>query len=93
MHGPSLRERIDLAFIAFGRADRLAIVVIRAAIPRAVPTGGIQSFGEPLSVIGVARDSRFVAALGTNRQHSLQDIVDKEPEPNALAFALTGRRG
>ena len=27
-HGPGLRERVDLAFVARGRAERLAVVVV-----------------------------------------------------------------
>src|SRR3954447_9050349 len=87
-HCPRLNQRINLAFIALGRTDRLAIIVISAPIPLAVPAACVQRAAKTFAIRLISCHTLRIASLQTYRQHALEHIVDKKPEPDALSPAL-----
>src|SRR5206468_9260470 len=85
---PALRDGIDLAFGVGRRSERPAVVKISAAVPLAVP--GVQlDVGTKLARLGCVLFSYAdVAARSSERGKLHKDIVEKERQPDALAFAL-----
>src|SRR4051812_22232316 len=87
-HCPRLNQRINLAFIALGGTDRLAIIVVRAPIPLAVPTACVQRLAKTFAIRLIPRNPFRITSARTYWQHSFEHIVDKKPEPDALSPTL-----
>src|SRR5207245_3459274 len=85
---PGLRERVDPALVARRRAERRAVVVVGAPVPRAVPAGLLERRRERRTVLAVAPRTRAVPAALAERDEAAEHVVEEEAEPDALAAAL-----
>src|SRR5258708_23025660 len=86
-NAPRLRDRIDAAFDAAGRAERRAVIEVTAPIPGAVPSFLLERFCQRRRVPPPGRSAPLVAANISQRRERLQRRVEEPSEPDALALA------
>ena len=89
-HAPRLRDGVDAALLAVLRTQRRAVVVVAAAIPRAVP-GLLQCRAQRRGAIAPARRAR-IAACGGHRRQRVDGGQHEPAQPAAFATALRADR-
>src|SRR6185312_5214348 len=87
-HRPALRDRIDAAFLVAGRAERRAVVEVRAAVPLAVPAVLVDARAQRARLGRAALRESRVAAVARDRRETLEHVMAEEGEPDAFALAF-----
>src|SRR5581483_8395262 len=81
---PRLRNRIDLAFVLLGRAQRRAVVVVSPAVPFAIPCE-LELCRQPSRLVRIARRASAVLPRVAQAGEGTEHAVQEEAQPGALA--------
>ncbi len=87
-NGPALRQRINLALCVGVRANRIAIIKIRAAIPLSIPRVFLNILPQQFRLRQAAGDKCGVVAPPRHLGKFRQDFVKEKRQPNAFAAPL-----
>src|SRR5205085_3560424 len=84
---PTLRNRINAALFVLRRAERRAIVKVRAPVPIAVPRFGFERLFQLLDVRAIVFGALRIIARLANGRELRERRVEKPTDPDALALA------
>ena len=87
-HGPTLRDGVDLAFVVRSRAERGAVVEIRAPVPVAVPALQFDVLLQFRRMVRAVAGEFGIAPAPGKLRKMFQHVIQEERKPHALALVL-----